>query len=89
MKMGPKGWNGNYGKWPNYIVWLIGIINGEKWGNEMLIEYPLCIYFLFRYNCFWLSVEDSRDCCRQWMMIRQTETNQWNVSWNLTGDRIH
>ena len=20
MKMGPKGWNGNYGKWPNYIV---------------------------------------------------------------------
>ncbi|KAF5943004.1 hypothetical protein HYC85_020646 [Camellia sinensis] len=25
----------------------------------MLIEYPLCIYFLFRNNCFGLSVEDS------------------------------
>ena len=55
----------------------------------MLIEYPLRIYFLFRDNYFGLSVEDSRDCCRQCMMIRQTETNQWNVSWNLTVDRIH
>ena len=35
MKMGPKGCNVNYGKWPNYIGWLIGIINCEKWGNEM------------------------------------------------------
>ena len=35
MIMGPKGWDGNYGKWPNYIVWLIEIINCEKWGNEM------------------------------------------------------
>mgnify|MGYP003703580729 FL=1 len=57
--------------------------------NEMLVEYPLCIYFLFRDNCFGLSAEDSRDCCRQCMMIRQTETNQWNVSWNLTVDGIH
>ena len=55
----------------------------------MVINYPLCIYFLFRDNCFGLSVEDSRDCCRQCMMIRKTETNQWNVSWNLTVDRIH
>ena len=56
---------------------------------EMLIEYPLCIYFLFRDTCYGQSVEDSRDCCRQCMMIRQTETNQWNVSWNLTDDWIH
>ena len=46
----------------------------------MLIKYPLCIYILFRDNCFGLSVEDSRDCCRQCMMIRRTKTNRLNES---------
>ena len=33
--MGPKGWNVNYGKWTNYIDWLIGSNNCKRWGNEM------------------------------------------------------
>ena len=35
MKMEPKGCNVNYGKCPNYIDWLICIINCRKWGIEL------------------------------------------------------
>ena len=35
MKMEPKGCNVNYGKCPNYIDWLICIINCWKWGIEL------------------------------------------------------
>ena len=34
MKVGPKGCDVNFGKRPNYIIWFIGIINCEKWGND-------------------------------------------------------
>ena len=34
-------------------------------------------------------MEDSLDCCRQCMMIRQTKTNQMNMSSNMTDGIIH
>ena len=53
MKVGPKGWNVNYGKWPNYIVRLIGYAKGLNGvvelfithRNELLIEYPFVHLF--------------------------------------------
>ena len=49
-------------KWRNWIIWIICLLN--CWHS----------YFRFRNNCFGLSVEDSRDCCRHCMWIR----NNWN-----------
>ena len=43
-----------------------------------------CVYVLYRNNCFRLSVEDSFNCCRQCMMIRQTKTNHRNMSLSMT-----
>ena len=48
-----------------------------------------CIYFLFRNNCFGLSVEDSLGCCRQCMMIRQTKTNWLSMLSNIAVGIIH
>ena len=54
---------------------VVGLIYRSPRQNVDILSF-WCIYFLFRNNCFGLSVEDSLDCCRQCMMIRQTKTNQ-------------
>mgnify|MGYP003703373323 CR=1 FL=1 len=65
MKMGPEGWNSNYGKWPNYIVWLIGLFNREKWGYELemlrlgMYGVKVCswiIYHSLKWNVDWISI---------------------------------
>ena len=65
MKVGLNGCNVNYENWPNYIVWLIEIINCEKWGNEMeevrLGMYGVkgcsrIVYHTPNWNVDWISI---------------------------------
>ena len=71
MKLGWEYWN--WGKlWLNNVV---GLINHSPMENVINYLFNRFIY-LFRNNCFRLSMEDSLDCCRHCMMIREIETNQ-------------
>ena len=92
MKMGPKGWNVNYGKWPNYIVWLIGIINCEKWGNDMeLLRLGMygvkgCSWINYhspKWNVDWISICTFIFCLEiialgyRWKIVVMVVDNAW------------
>ena len=55
-------------------IGVVGLINHSSMENIINYVSDRFIY-LFRNNCFGLSVEDSLNCYRQCMMIREIETN--------------
>ena len=53
---------------------VVGYVLPRTYGNLDNLSLVKIVY-LFRNICFWLSMEDSHDCCRNCMKIRLIETN--------------
>ena len=94
MKMGPKGWNVNYGKQPNYIVWLIELINRVKVSYEMemlrLGMYGVkgcsgIIYHSPKWNVDWISICAFIFCLEitvlgyRWRIVVIVVDNAWRL----------
>ena len=59
----------------NGVVRLINHSHMEKLINYLFDKF----IYLFRNNCFRLSVEDIYDCCRNYMRTRQIGTSHMNI----------
>ena len=100
-----KGCNVNYGKCPNYFVWLIGLINRENWGYEIgMLRLEMhgvkgcswIIYHPTNWNVDWISICAFNFCLEitalgyLWRIVVIVVDNAWWLGkWKLINGMCH